>query len=155
MKPPHLLTLADLSEGQIQALLDSAAHLKAACKATSLAVPAAQRQVPKAGPGGLHPIEQSLTGKTIAILFSKRSTRTRVASETSVAALGEWGCGKLRGLGRAWEGKGREGKGTEMPGWPSELDASAKNSGRNHGMKMMGISRTADAPSVHSEKDMR
>ncbi|KAN0060000.1 ornithine carbamoyltransferase [Thecaphora frezii] len=84
-KPPHLLTLADLSPTQIQSLLQSAIDFKAACKASSLATPAAHRkQLPHNG----LPLPQSLKGKSIAIMFSKRSTRTRVASETSVATLG-------------------------------------------------------------------
>lgn len=40
---------------------------------------------------GESPIVQSLKNKSIAIMFSKRSTRTRVASETSVASLGGTG----------------------------------------------------------------
>lgn len=39
---------------------------------------------------------QSLFNKTVALLFSKRSTRTRVASETSAALLG----GRALFLGR-------------------------------------------------------
>lgn len=83
-KPPHLLTLADLSPAQIESLLKSAIELKQACRASSLALPASQRKQL----GGDSPVEQSLKGKSVAIIFSKRSTRTRVASETSVATLG-------------------------------------------------------------------
>lgn len=72
--PRNLLSMADLSPTQIQNVLSHAAALKSASKAP--------RQ-----PGQL-PLEQTLAGKTIAIMFSKRSTRTRVATETSVASLG-------------------------------------------------------------------
>lgn len=72
--PRNLLSMADLSPVQIQNILSHAAALKSASKA------------PRA-PGQL-PLEQTLSGKTIAIMFSKRSTRTRVATETSVASLG-------------------------------------------------------------------
>lgn len=80
--PPHLLSLADLSVPQIQKVLESSAALKAHYKA--LAFPpftsshAQAEQLSK----------QVLTGKSIALMFNKRSTRTRVASETAVAALG-------------------------------------------------------------------
>ncbi|KAK0521696.1 ornithine carbamoyltransferase [Tilletia horrida] len=67
--PPHLLTLADLSPAQIQSYLDSAASLKSKWYA-SKALP------------------ESLSKKSIALLFSKRSTRTRVSAETSVTLLG-------------------------------------------------------------------
>ncbi|EPQ29891.1 uncharacterized protein PFL1_02564 [Pseudozyma flocculosa PF-1] len=84
-KPPHLLTLADLSPAQIQSLLQSAIDFKAASKAASLSTPADLRKKL-----GVHDsaLPQSLKGKSVAIMFSKRSTRTRVASETSVASLG-------------------------------------------------------------------
>ncbi|CAO1621248.1 unnamed protein product [Parajaminaea phylloscopi] len=65
--PRHLLSMSDLSPPQIQNVLDHAAKLKAAPLAS---------------------LEQTLAGKTTALLFTKRSTRTRVATETSVAALG-------------------------------------------------------------------
>ncbi|PWN51817.1 ornithine carbamoyltransferase [Violaceomyces palustris] len=83
-KPPHLLTLADLSPQQIESLLQSAIELKSACRTTNLSLPKDQRKSYASG----HPVDQSLTGKSIAIMFTKRSTRTRVASETSVATLG-------------------------------------------------------------------
>ncbi|WWD18011.1 hypothetical protein CI109_102458 [Kwoniella shandongensis] len=69
--PPHLITLADLSPAQIGSLLQSAAAFKYVCKNIT----------PKA-------LRTSLGRRTIAMLFSKRSTRTRVASESSVTALG-------------------------------------------------------------------
>ena len=69
--PPHLLTLADLSPDQIASLLKLAIvykHLVTHITPLSLRV--------------------TLTGRTVAMLFNKRSTRTRVASETAVNLLG-------------------------------------------------------------------
>nr|CDI54313.1 probable ornithine carbamoyltransferase precursor [Melanopsichium pennsylvanicum 4] len=86
--PPHLLTLADLSPAQIGSVLESAVAFKSAFRATSLAHPEASRKQLAAAES---PIVQSLKNKSIAIMFSKRSTRTRVASETSVASLGGTG----------------------------------------------------------------
>ncbi|KAF7301897.1 Ornighine carbamoyltransferase [Mycena indigotica] len=82
--PPHLLTLADLTVPQIQRLLNNAHVLK-------------QTSTPWLYPtGGLHHKRaktlrlpsQSLFNKSVALLFSKRSTRTRVAAETSASLLG-------------------------------------------------------------------
>jgi ornithine carbamoyltransferase len=69
--PPHLLTLADLSPGQIKHLLQSAMTFKHLSKTVS----------PSRA-------EQTLDARTVALIFSKRSTRTRVASETSAKILG-------------------------------------------------------------------
>ncbi|WWC58450.1 uncharacterized protein I303_100991 [Kwoniella dejecticola CBS 10117] len=69
--PPHLLTLADLSPAQITTLIQNALAFKYVYKNVS----------PRA-------LMSSLDKRTVALLFSKRSTRTRVASETSVKALG-------------------------------------------------------------------
>ncbi|WVR05744.1 ornithine carbamoyltransferase [Kwoniella sp. DSM 27419] len=69
--PPHLITLADWSPEQISSCLQHALALKHVAKNIS----------PRALIG-------SLNRRTIALIFSKRSTRTRVASETSVEALG-------------------------------------------------------------------
>lgn len=73
---PSLLTLADLSLDEIEGVLQRSAQFKRTMKRTAM---------------GVCDIERSLERKTIAILFSKRSTRTRVASESSVAALGGHG----------------------------------------------------------------
>jgi len=86
-KPPTLLTLADLSPSQIHSILSSASNLKKSVKASSLSLPKHQRIVPKHN-SNRSALEQTLLNQTIAILFSKRSTRTRVASESSIAALG-------------------------------------------------------------------
>lgn len=69
----HFLDLHSLSPHQISQLIYQAHHLKKTIKP------------PHSAP---HKIEKTLKDKTIAILFSKRSTRTRVASETSIALLG-------------------------------------------------------------------
>ncbi|WFD34503.1 ornithine carbamoyltransferase [Malassezia cuniculi] len=71
-QPRSLLTLADLSVPEIGALVKRAAAFKAAAAASPR-----KRVQP-----------QSLDSQSIAVVFSKRSTRTRVASETSIAALG-------------------------------------------------------------------
>jgi ornithine carbamoyltransferase len=61
----HLLTGAELDAADLAALLDRAAHLKAA--------PLSSR---------------ALEGRTIALIFEKPSTRTRVSFEVGVAELG-------------------------------------------------------------------
>ncbi|SHO78691.1 Similar to S.cerevisiae protein ARG3 (Ornithine carbamoyltransferase) [Malassezia sympodialis ATCC 42132] len=73
---PNLLTLAHLSVNEIEGVLQRAAQFKRTAKHTAM---------------GVCDLERSLERKTIAIIFSKRSTRTRVASESSVAALGGHG----------------------------------------------------------------
>lgn len=76
---PHLMTLADLSGPQIQRAVSHAYHLKQL--STPLLAPQLRsRKQP--------PPSQSLLNKSIALLFSKRSTRTRVAAETSAVLLG-------------------------------------------------------------------
>ncbi|KAJ2784838.1 ornithine carbamoyltransferase [Coemansia javaensis] len=70
--PRDMISLGDYSAEQIMGLVESAAEFKRKAKHEGQA---------------FHP-EQPLKGKTIAMLFSKRSTRTRVASETSIAYLG-------------------------------------------------------------------
>ncbi|PFH49169.1 hypothetical protein AMATHDRAFT_148265 [Amanita thiersii Skay4041] len=89
---PHLMTLADLTAPQIKRLVVHSHHLK-------------QRSLPWLQPKGSIPSKQlsrltlpsqSLFNKTIALLFSKRSTRTRLAAETSSVLLG----GRALFLGR-------------------------------------------------------
>lgn len=91
LRPPHLLTLADLTVPQIQSLISSAVAFKKHYKS---------RAIPKAGQiegakfekgdGAVsgEVSEKTLEAKTVALMFSKRSTRTRVASETAVQLLG-------------------------------------------------------------------
>ncbi|KAF5365803.1 hypothetical protein D9757_012665 [Collybiopsis confluens] len=86
--PPHLMTLADLSVPQITRLLTHSFKCKRLGKPwlephfrrSSSSKQKQQHQ--------LRMPSQSLFNKTIALLFSKRSTRTRLASETSVTLLG-------------------------------------------------------------------
>ncbi|TFK85114.1 mitochondrial ornithine carbamoyltransferase [Polyporus arcularius HHB13444] len=85
-KVPHLMTLADLSPGQIQRIIAHSHHLKR----TSL--PWLQPQVRlgngKISTAKLRMPSQSLFNKSVALLFNKRSTRTRVAAETAALLLG-------------------------------------------------------------------
>lgn len=81
---PHLMTLADLSPGQINRLL---AHSLAIKKQT---MPRLGPYIPRQSQTAKAPRlpKQTLSNKTIALLFSKRSTRTRLAAETGSVLLG-------------------------------------------------------------------
>ncbi|KAL8824000.1 MAG: hypothetical protein Q9170_008276 [Blastenia crenularia] len=70
--PRHLLSIADLSSTELTTLVRNASRHKQAIKSGS---------IPEKLLG-------ALTGKTIAMPFSKRSTRTRVSTESAVATLG-------------------------------------------------------------------
>ncbi|MCJ1399036.1 ornithine carbamoyltransferase [Xylographa trunciseda] len=70
--PRHLLSIADLTPAELTTLVRNAASHKQAIKSGS---------VPKSLLG-------SLAGKTVAMPFSKRSTRTRVSTEAAVATMG-------------------------------------------------------------------
>ncbi|KAG8746482.1 ornithine carbamoyltransferase [Ceratobasidium sp. 414] len=87
-KVPHLMTLADLSVGQLNRVLAHSASLKRISKPLLEPHTAGIRSLPT--------VEQTLANKTVALLFSKRSTRTRVAAETSAVLLG----GRALFLGR-------------------------------------------------------
>jgi ornithine carbamoyltransferase len=87
---PHLMTLADLSAGQIKKILTHAFYLKH----VSLPWMLPQRKHHKAYK--LRMPSQSLFNKTVALMFSKRSTRTRVSAETAAVLLG----GRALFLGR-------------------------------------------------------
>ncbi|KAF9960316.1 ornithine carbamoyltransferase [Mortierella alpina] len=67
---PHLLTDNDLSPKQLSDIIQSACQFKHQAKVQG------------------KPSGAPLAGKTMALMFSKRSTRTRVATETAVAYLG-------------------------------------------------------------------
>ncbi|MCJ1324490.1 ornithine carbamoyltransferase [Thelotrema lepadinum] len=72
LAPRHFLSIADLSPTELTTLIRNASSHKQALKSGS---------VPMA-------IDYSLARKTIALLFTKRSTRTRVSTESAVAAMG-------------------------------------------------------------------
>ena len=65
----HFLDIRDLSTDQLGALLDHAAEMK---------------QAQKAG----RPQPQPLAGKSVAMIFEKPSTRTRVSFEVGIIELG-------------------------------------------------------------------
>ncbi|KAI8340207.1 ornithine carbamoyltransferase [Chlamydoabsidia padenii] len=71
-RPSHFITTADYTADQLFNLVDRAIQLKVEAK----------YQYPQTSR------ERPLAGKTVALLFSKLSTRTRVATESSVAYLG-------------------------------------------------------------------
>lgn len=70
--PRHLLSIADLTAAELATLVRNAHSHKQAIKSGS---------IPKS-------ILGALTGKSIAISFSKRSTRTRISTEGAVATMG-------------------------------------------------------------------
>jgi ornithine carbamoyltransferase len=72
----HLLSIADLSVPELNALLARSAELKHSVKKRGL-LPGITEFTP--GP---------LAGQSVAMMFSKRSTRTRVSTESAVALLG-------------------------------------------------------------------
>ncbi len=74
--PRHLLSIADLTPAEFTKLVLNASSHKAAVKAAF----AAGEQPPK-------PLEGALKGKTVAMMFSKRSTRTRVSTEAAVQLM--------------------------------------------------------------------
>lgn len=84
------MTLADLHVTQIQRLLTHSLHLK------SISNPWLAPHGKLRGSHKLRLPSQSLFNKSIALLFSKRSTRTRIAAETSAILLG----GRALFLGR-------------------------------------------------------
>ena len=68
--PRHFLSLSELSSKELATLVDNATAHKASQLSTSW------------------PLRSSLSNKTIALIFSKRSTRTRVSTEGAVVAMG-------------------------------------------------------------------
>ncbi|KAF2872440.1 Aspartate/ornithine carbamoyltransferase [Massariosphaeria phaeospora] len=72
--PRHLLSIADLTPAELTTLVRNAHHHKEAIKNGTQEVP--------------HSLRSALAGKTVAMTFSKRSTRTRVSTEGAIAALG-------------------------------------------------------------------
>lgn len=70
--PRHLLSIADLSPQELTTLVRNASTHKQLAKTSSLPT---------------H-FTSSMAGKTIALTFSKRSTRTRVSTEAAAAMMG-------------------------------------------------------------------
>lgn len=70
--PRHLLSISDLAPTEFSSLVRNAAAAKQARKAESIPTSLAS----------------GLTGKTVAMMFSKRSTRTRVSTEAAVTMMG-------------------------------------------------------------------
>ncbi len=70
--PRHLLSIADLTPAELTTLVRNAAQHKKAIKSGS---------VPKSLLG-------ALTGRTVAMTFNKRSTRTRISTEAAVVTMG-------------------------------------------------------------------
>ncbi|KAH6621274.1 Aspartate/ornithine carbamoyltransferase [Chaetomium sp. MPI-SDFR-AT-0129] len=75
-RPRHLLSISDLSPAEFTKLVLNASSHKNAVKAAF----ATGEQPPK-------PLHGSLAGKTVAMMFSKRSTRTRVSTEAAVQLM--------------------------------------------------------------------
>ncbi|CZS98668.1 probable ornithine carbamoyltransferase precursor [Rhynchosporium agropyri] len=70
--PRHLLSIADLTPSEFTALVRNASSSKTSIKSGSIP--------PK--------LQGALSGKTIAMMFNKRSTRTRVSTEAAVTTMG-------------------------------------------------------------------
>lgn len=70
--PRHLMSMQDVSPDELDRLVRSARSLKMAVK--------------MGNPAGKFKI--GLAGKTVALMFSKLSTRTRVSTEAAVAMMG-------------------------------------------------------------------
>ncbi|CAO3645735.1 unnamed protein product [Cunninghamella blakesleeana] len=71
-KPQHFITTADFTADQLLDFVNEAIKHKVQAKYNHPEPPS----------------ERPLQGKTVAVMFSKRSTRTRVATESAVAYLG-------------------------------------------------------------------
>src|ERR1700737_998043 len=76
LKTRHLLSIADLSVPELQSLLTRSAELKLSVKRDNLL------------PGLTHSSHGPLARQSVAMMFSKRSTRTRVSTESAIALLG-------------------------------------------------------------------
>ncbi|KAK4171766.1 putative mitochondrial ornithine carbamoyltransferase precursor [Triangularia setosa] len=75
--PRHLMSISDLTPAEFTRLvLNASSHKKAVKDAF-----AAGQTPPK-------PLHGAMTGKTVAMMFSKRSTRTRVSTEAAVQLMG-------------------------------------------------------------------
>lgn len=70
--PSHLISMLQLSPAQLEHLVDRAAHYKSLVRLNS--IPSIEARL--------------LTGRLVAMLFTKRSTRTRVSTEGAAAWFG-------------------------------------------------------------------
>ncbi|KAH8144562.1 uncharacterized protein LAJ45_11459 [Morchella importuna] len=70
--PRHFLSIADLSASELSTLVRQSSKAKHAIKTGNISTS----------------LQGTLSGKTIAMMFSKRSTRTRVSTEAAVVYLG-------------------------------------------------------------------
>ena len=70
--PRHLLSIADLTPGELSTLVRNAASHKQTIKSGTIS----------------QSLQGSLARKTVALVFNKRSTRTRVSTEAAVTTMG-------------------------------------------------------------------
>lgn len=90
--PPQLLSLAQLSPHQIASIIAQSSEMKLNHRQYSPKHGLDPSKSPAQGKAqNGHIYHQTLQDRSIAIMFTKRSTRTRVASETAIAALGGHG----------------------------------------------------------------
>jgi len=78
----HLTSIADLNHNELYRLVSNAHTYKLALNGKLKCLP------PKILDGKQHELKESLARQTIAMMFSKRSTRTRVSTEAAVVAMG-------------------------------------------------------------------
>lgn len=72
--PRHLVSIMELSNAEFSALVNKAGQLKSVVKSGN--------------PEAIHKNHDKLLGKLVALLFSKRSTRTRISTEGAAAHFG-------------------------------------------------------------------
>lgn len=72
------MSIKDLSQSEVKSLVDQASTFKSNSKSATLA------PSPSPAPGYVG----GLAGQSVAMIFNKRSTRTRVSTEAAVAFLG-------------------------------------------------------------------
>lgn len=75
--PRHFLSIKDLTATEFRTLINNATAHKNALQAQKSALEHSS-----------YPLSTALAGRTIPMLFSKRSTRTRISTEGAVVALG-------------------------------------------------------------------
>jgi ornithine carbamoyltransferase len=72
--PRHLLSIADLSPTELTTLVRNAQAHKKAIRGSTGEIP--------------HSLRGALAGQTVAMIFNKLSTRTRISTEGAVATMG-------------------------------------------------------------------